>query len=378
MAALIFATVNADAQSKIDDKVSIDKVIHDFGDIYVTDGPVSCTFTITNTGSTNMVILSVVPSCGCTEAEWTREPIAPGKKGTISTTYKNEDGPYPFDKTLTVYFSDVKKPAVLHLRGSVHQAAKPLKERYTLMFGNFGVKDVEMKVGNLSQRETKSVNYVIANNGVSPMKIEFKDVSEGMKLEVFPNPVPAKSTATLVCTIEASRKRWGKNWYYATPVVDGRVFKAAGKLPASEEEDGFYKEKNSRLGLGKSEIGFWACTKENVAGLPKEEVQNGPVTTFAKSTAEFGKVASGEKKTLTFEYTNSGKKELKLFKLDADCSNVTIKQMDETTAAGKKSSIVVELDTKGMPKGENIIVLNLYTNSPLRPVVPLQIAGTIL
>ena len=49
----------------------------------------------------------------------------------------------------------------------------------------------------------------------------------------------------------------------------------------------------------------------------------------------------------------------------------------ENVAPGKKGKIVVELDTKGMPKGENIIALNLFTNSPLRPVISLQIAGTI-
>jgi hypothetical protein len=64
------------------------------------------------------------------------------------------------------------------------------------------------------------------------------------------------------------------------------------------------------------------------------------------------------------------------FKLDADCSNVKVKEM-EKTAPGKKGKIVVELDTKGMPKGENIIALNLFTNSPFRPVISLQIAGTI-
>jgi hypothetical protein len=66
----------------------------------------------------------------------------------------------------------------------------------------------------------------------------------------------------------------------------------------------------------------------------------------------------------------------KFFKLDADCSNVTVKEMEDT-APGKKGRIVVELDTKGMPKGDNIIALNLFTNSPFRPVISLQIAGNI-
>ena len=358
--------------------VTVDKEVHDFGDIYVTDGPVSCSFTFKNVSNKPVLLYQAVASCGCTDAEWTREPIQPGKTGKVNVTYKNEDGPYPFDKTITVYVADVSKPFVLHIRGSVHESAKPLKETYPIKIGNFGVKSLEFKAGNLSQREIKSGNIVIANVGPLPMDVKFQNVSEGLTLDVFPNPVPAKSIATLSYSIKADRKRWGKNWYYATPVIDGRTYKAIGKIPAKEKSEGenYYSEDNHRIGIGKSEIAFWAVTKENFSTLPVEEKENGANPAFAKSTVSFGKLSSGAKTTITFEYTNKGKKESEFYKLDADCSNVTVKEMGKT-AAGKKGKIVIELDTKGMPKGENIIALNLFTNSPLRPVISLQIAGTI-
>ena len=377
--ALLVPRIGASAQSTFENVVSVNRVIHDFGDIYTDQGPVSCTFTFTNISKSPILLLSAVASCGCTDVEWTREPVQPGKTGTVSATFDNNDGPYPFDKTVTVYVSDVKKPIVLHLRGTAHENARPLKETYTLKIGNMGVKTLENKVGNLSQRETKSGNIVIANVGVTPMKVEFEDVSDGLTLELFPNPVPAKSVANLTYTIKASRERWGKNWYYATPVIDGRKYKATGQLPAREVEEGsehFYTQPNTRVGIGKSEIAFWAVTKENFATLPADYKKDMANPSFTKSTANFGKLASGAKTTLTFEYTNNGKMDSKFYKLDADCSNVTVKEMEDT-APGKKGKIVVELDTKGMPKGENIIALTLITNSSLRPVISLQIAGTI-
>ncbi|MBQ6291267.1 MAG: DUF1573 domain-containing protein [Bacteroidales bacterium] len=375
----VFFISTAVAFAQNESSVSLDKSVHDFGDIYTDQGPVSCTFTFTNTGSKPILLLSVVASCGCTDVDWTREPIQPGKKGTVQATFDNNDGPYPFDKTVTVYVSDIKKPYVLHLRGSAHENARPLTETYSLKIGNMGVKTLENKIGNLSQRETKSGNIVIANVGITPMKVEFEDVSDGLTLNVYPNPVPAKSVANLTYSIKASRERWGKNWYYATPVIDGRRYKAIGKLPAKENEEGtehFYSEPNTRVGIGKSEIAFWAVTKENFATLPTDYKNDMANPTFTKSTVNFGKLASGAKTTLTFEYTNKGKMDSEFFKLDADCSNVKVKEM-EKTAPGKKGKIVVELDTKGMPKGENIIALNLFTNSPFRPVISLQIAGTI-
>ena len=375
----LMAAGTAAAQSTFGNVVSVDKVSHDFGDIFTDQGPVSCTYTFTNISNKPILLLQAVSSCGCTTTEWTREPIQPGKTGTVNAEFDNNDGPYPFDKTITVYVSELKNPIVLHLRGSAHDNARPLKESYTLIIGNMGVKSLEIKAGTLSQRETKSGTVAIANVGRTPMKVEFTNVSEGLSVQVYPNPVPARSVANLTYTIESSRERWGKNWYYATPVIDGRVYKATGKIPAAEqpvEDLHFYTEPNSRLGIGKSEIGFWAVTKENFAGIPSETKEEMSNPSFTKSTVNFGKLASVAKTTLTFEYTNKGKRDCEFFKLDADCSNVKVLEMNKT-APGKKGRIVVELDTKGMPKGENIIALTLITNSALRPVISLQIAGTI-
>ena len=378
-ALILMAAGPAAAQSTFGDVVSVDKTTHDFGNIFTDQGPVSCTFTFKNISKQPILLLQAVSSCGCTTTEWTREPIQPGKTGTVNAVYDNNDGPYPFDKTITVYVSELKKPIVLHLRGSAHENAKPLKEAYTLIIGNLGVKSLEFKAGSISQRETKSGTIAVANVGKTPMKVEFKNVSDGLTLSVYPNPIPARSVANLSYTIKASRERWGKNWYYATPVIDGREYKATGRIPAPEEpvEDmHFYTEPNKRLGLGKSEIGFWAVTKENFAAIPQSDKEEMANPSFSKSTVSFGKLASGAKTTLTFEYTNKGKQDCEFYKLDADCSNVKVKEM-EKTEPGKKGKIVVELDTKGMPKGENIIALNLFTNSPFRPVISLQIAGTI-
>lgn len=106
-------------QSLIGGRAEFDKTLHDFGTFTEKDGPQQCVFTVTNRGSEPLTILSAVSSCGCTGVRWTRASIAPGESGTIEATYSNEDGPFPFDKTVTVYLAGIKKPVVLHLRGVV-------------------------------------------------------------------------------------------------------------------------------------------------------------------------------------------------------------------------------------------------------------------
>ena len=183
--------------------VRLDKTVHDFGDILLTDGPVSATFTATNVGSKPMVIYNVVSSCGCTDVEWTKQPIKPGEKGTIKATYKNDEGAYPFDKNLTVYFSEPKQPVILRLRGESHAKKLSLTELYSVRFGDLGFKSVDIKGGNMSQGQQRSGEMLVANLGRKPLDVSFSDVTDGLALKLSQNPLPAGATAKLTYTVTA-------------------------------------------------------------------------------------------------------------------------------------------------------------------------------
>ncbi|MBQ9549027.1 MAG: DUF1573 domain-containing protein [Bacteroidales bacterium] len=117
--ALLFLSAVLAAQTTVGGRASFDRTVHDFGTFTEADGPQDCRFTVENVGKTPLTILSAISSCGCTGVRWTRETLAPGERGFIEASYKNDEGPFPFDKTVTVYLSEIKKPVILHLRGNV-------------------------------------------------------------------------------------------------------------------------------------------------------------------------------------------------------------------------------------------------------------------
>ncbi|GAA4008702.1 hypothetical protein GCM10022408_21040 [Hymenobacter fastidiosus] len=57
-----------------------------FGDIK-PGTVVKHTFSFTNTGKSPLLIENATASCGCTTPNWTKEPIAPGGKGTIDVQF---------------------------------------------------------------------------------------------------------------------------------------------------------------------------------------------------------------------------------------------------------------------------------------------------
>ena len=348
-AVLAFSSV-ASAQSQFGGLVEFDKTVHDFGEVLTTDGPLSCNFTVSNISAKPVSILTVVSSCGCTDVTWTREAIDPGKTGTISATFQNEDGPFPFDKTLTVYLAEYKQPVILRLRGNVREKALPVKQAYTVKRGNLGFKEEEIAGGNMSQGQQKSGEFTVANIGDSPISVSFKDVSKFMRISISPATIPAGGTAKVSFTIDADRSLWGKNYYWFTPVVNGRSYQ---------------------------KMGIWAVTKEDFSDWTREQRANGSNLLFKSNTFSFNPQAAGKTVQAEFDVSNVGKSDLIIYKVDTDNPKAVRLEDPPVLKAGQTGKIKLSLDTKGMPKGEVLIIVSLTTNSPLRPLVNLFITGFI-
>ncbi len=352
---MMAAATSMNAQTRLDNGVEFDRTVHNFGDIMLGSGPVSCTFNLANKGAKPVVIYNVSTTCGCTDVEWTREPIRPEGKGTIKVTYSNDEGPYPFDKSITVYMSDEKKPVILKLRGVSNEKPRPLTELYPVHFGALGMKDDMLKCGNLEQGRSKSDAVMVANLSSQPIKVSFPEISENLNITITPNPIPAGETAEMKFTVTADREIWGRNTYYATPAVNGKTVKSKD---------------------GKSRIGIWAFTKENFSRLTDEQKQKGPMPRFETSTFSFGKAPKGTEIHAEFTFRNEGKQPFCVYKLDTDAccySHSTIPVADP----GETVSFRVHIDTKDMKAGEMLTIVTLTTNSPSRPIVNLFISGEL-
>lgn len=353
LSSILISILPAKAQEKIGESIEIDKTVHNFGDILLDSGPVSCTFTVKNIGTKPLVIYNAVTTCGCTKAQWTKEPIMPGKTGTISATYSNDEGPYPFDKSVTVYFSEPKKPAVLKMRGVCMAKKIPLEQEYTMAYGPLGLREAYIKCGNLEQGGMKSNNVTVANLSDSPIKVDFRDVSKNLEIEIKPNPIPAGETAQMSFTVTADRELWGRNYYWATPIINGK---------------GYRNSNNS------SRIGVWAITKENFDNMTEDQKSKAARPHFETSTFSFGKARKGDVIHAEFSFKNVGQTCFNVYKVDVDMESWSHSDIPPAKP-GEEVKFRVHLDTENLPKGETLAIVSLTTNSPLRPIVNLFIAG---
>lgn len=109
----------ASAQSKNAD-IKFDKTSYNLGTFPEKEPVVTATFTFTNIGDAPLVIHQVVASCGCTVPSYSKEPVQPGKKGTIKVVYNGTDKPLGFFKKSIIVRSNAKTPTTrLFIEGTM-------------------------------------------------------------------------------------------------------------------------------------------------------------------------------------------------------------------------------------------------------------------
>lgn len=107
--ALLTATAAATAATPDDTKsrggahIAFDFNECDFGDANRRGGDLVCDFPFTNDGAEPLVIMRVVTSCSCLQADYSRKPVAPGARGTIRVIYQpNKTEPGRFHKVIQI------------------------------------------------------------------------------------------------------------------------------------------------------------------------------------------------------------------------------------------------------------------------------------
>jgi hypothetical protein len=115
----LFAAPSMNAQDAAKPTASITwkSTTIDFGKIE-QGKPVSAEFEFTNPSLAPLIISSVRPTCGCTIADYPKEPLAPGKSGKIAVTY-NAASSGAFTKTILVTTNAEEGQVALVIKGEV-------------------------------------------------------------------------------------------------------------------------------------------------------------------------------------------------------------------------------------------------------------------
>ncbi|HPF50458.1 MAG TPA: DUF1573 domain-containing protein [Draconibacterium sp.] len=347
--ALVFAVNTVMGQSKI----VFDEMVHDFGSFKEADGLQTTTFAFTNSGTEPLVLSNVRASCGCTTPKWTREPVAPGQKGSIEVTYNPKNRPGSFNKSITINSNAENPTVVLRITGQVEQREKTLAEEYPRTIGPLRAKSNYISFAKLTmgQQDTKELELI--NDTDKPVEVGFRTVPKHMTAKVEPSTIPAHGKGNLIVT-------------YNTKDADTYGF-ASHRIYLSIDGSNDYK----------NSVGVSATIEEDFSSLTPEQLANAPEASFEPTTFDFGDMKQGDKKSHTFMLTNNGKSDLVIRRVRSSCGCTAVAPSKSTIAPGETAPIEVTFDSRGK-RGRQSKSITVITNDPKNSTATLRISSNVV
>ncbi|MBP3517795.1 MAG: DUF1573 domain-containing protein [Parabacteroides sp.] len=352
LAGIWFAINCISAQN--DAQISADELIYNFGTISESDGLASHVFTIKNTGNGPLVITRITASCGCTQPEWTKEPIAPGKTGDVKVTYNPKGRPGPFYKTISIYSNGKKGSFSLGIKGNVTP-----KEVQPILVYPYNIGDLKMQTksvlySTVRPEETLGEKISVINEGKTSLEIQIGKVPHYLNIVANPTKLAPGETgeiSILISAKEAKRK--------------GRL---TAEIPLTVESVGQKKGTESHLSVAANLI-------DDFSKLTASEKAKAPVAQLSGTLLDFGKLPNkgsfiplvGGRVSGTIEITNSGKSPLVIYSATCDDERVAVSGGKKEIKPGATATFKVTIRPKEI-KTKLEALINFVCNDPNGPV----------
>ena len=315
-----------------DGVVVFNETVHDFGEISERGGKVSCEFILTNNTKEPLLIRRATASCGCTTPTWTKEPIEPGKTGTIVAVFDPKNNPGAFNKTVTVYTNENNKTYRLFIKGNVLKGEVDKKAGYTEQMGTLLMKKKSLSFGRIMPDAKSTIHLEFFNDSDSPFTFRFKDLPPYLTVEANAKSIPARSAGLLKVELDAAVAGYGTQ--------EGTFAIYSGNIPYEL----FYKFK----------------IEDNFSKLTKEERENAGKINLSVSELNFDDLKSKDK---VLKFSNSGKTDLHVKMIQSSDPLVTVSSKSLTIKPNEIKEIKVVLD-RGKAKAGFTASLTIYSDDP--------------
>jgi len=325
------------------EKISFNETDHNFGIIGEKDGNASFDFVFTNNSNDPIVIVSATASCGCTKPVWTKEPIEPGKKGTISVSYNPLGRVAPFVKTISVSISD--HPTIyLKIRGTVVQNSQ---DKYPVALGNYLMKTKDLNFGRVEWKGAKTMSLEVFNNSDKPITQKTLNLPKCLAVDFTPAIIPAKTGGTVDVTLDVEDNNSYGN-------LSGEFTLLINEVRQSFSYSATVVDDFSR----------WEATKKANAGK----------INVSDSEINFGNFASGNSKTL--KIANSGKSPLNVHAIQSSDPLVTVSKNHFVVNSGDIVELKVNVDSKKVQSKLSAKVL-IVTDDPNTPIYEISVFASV-
>lgn len=308
---------------------------------------------VKNTGNQPVIITRVTPMSSMFKADWSREPIAPGKSGEVRITFTPMQMQENFNYKVLIYSNAKNNRSEFTLSGNiVDNPAKP-----ALLYKS-NINGLKFKTSNINFGTI--YNWQVASDTV----YFINDRKEAVELSAQYQPAHI-TTSFIPAKVEPGKKGMIIINYDAPKKNDFGYTYESLILSVNKTRD--YKNR----------LTVTTTIREDFSKLSKKELSNAPVASFEKKEVSFGEIKKGEKTNCDFVLTNTGKSPLFIRKTKASCGCTAVTLGENSLNPGKSTTIRATFDSAGK-SGRQYKSITVITNDPKNPETVLTINGNIV
>lgn len=353
---LFFVLLPFFAQSKVKmTDIVFNERIHDFGIIYVENGIVTAKYSFTNYGDSPFIINNIDAACGCTNSRSSKDTFMPGESGQILADF-NPKGMSGKTRKWIYVRGNFEDGYQIELKFEAEIRSTYNRKNYEYHRGEFGyllIDKVVLKWGDRYENDQFSDTIELTNDGYNDIIV--RKIS-------FNNPIAPQPS--LPITIPVGQKK--KVIFNINLSLIDTIGPVSGYV-TFETNDRFFPKKKIPYSLNLS---------TNFKKWKRRELKNAAHIELDNSTIQMGTMNSGSVRKKLITIKNTGKSNLKIRKIETDCSCTMLKLPTNELLPGESLKTTVKYDSL-FKKGKQSKLIKIYTNDPSNPIKVLYVKAFV-
>ena len=300
-----------------------------------------------NDGPDSVIITSVRPSCGCTGADWFRDPVAPGDTAWVNFTYDPAGRPGKFEKTVKVYTDPGRVLQVLRICGTIIGKPATVEREFPVAVGDMRLESLRHDFGRTQQGQARH-SFIKAYNQTADTIYPRVRIGRG--------PLEA---------------RLAKNW-----VGPGEMFTVGLFLGTRQLAPGAYSwPVTLLLGDSSATVEVTADIIPEQRQLSADEMAVAAHIAVPSAPVELTPKKVGEKVKFHFKISNSGKTPLKVERIYSRAKAVAVKKYPSTLKPGKEGTVEGTIDLNDVDGPAFGYIIEIISSDPLQPIATVRLTG---
>ena len=330
-------------------KATFDKMTHEFG-VVLWKHPATATFQIKNDGDKPLVISNVTTSCGCTVANWTKEPIAPGATGVVTSTFDAKALGH-FYKDIGVYCNASARPIYLMLRGEVSADPKNYTLTHPYEIGAIRLNKAAIEFDDTNKGDKPTMEILVANTTSDVYTPVLMHLPPYLEAVAVPERIGKKATGKIKVTLDTDKlPKFG--------LTTATVY--LSRFPGDK-----VSEENA--------IPVSAVLLPDFSNMSQQQRLNPPAVQLSATEFTVPPLAENAKKKLTVVVKNVGKSDLDITDLQVFNPALGVQLKKRVLKPGAQTKMKITVYGKYLKKVKSAPRVLMITNDPNCPKIVIRV-----